>query len=117
MLLRVLHTENNDAILKEATTIVQLMGKIVKAIDPQTDIMANCKEWVVEVVKEEKVTNAALCEELFKLCFWLVEQVFFFYKYFSLRFIYLLCLPKRLHRKPIKGLILAIFLLLFLYIL
>ena len=83
MLLRILHTENNDAILKEATTIVQLMGKIVKAIDPQTDIMANCKEWVVEVVKEEKVTNAALCEELFKLCFWLVEQVFFLEIFFA----------------------------------
>lgn len=75
MLLRILHHKERTPLLKDATTLVQMLSTITQAMDHNCLQLSEVQGWVLQVCKEESFDNSALTDALVELCFQLSDQV------------------------------------------
>lgn len=75
MLLRILHHKEREPLLKDATTLVQMLSTVTQAMDHSCPELREVQEWVLQVCKDQDFNNTALTEALLKLCFQLSDQV------------------------------------------
>ena len=75
MLIRVLHVEDKDRLMKDATTILQVMSLSSQLMNPDCDQIQRAHEWVTELAKDQAVSHVPFCEELLKLLLSLSDQI------------------------------------------
>lgn len=75
MLHRILHHKDRTPLLKDATTLVQMLSTITQAMDHSCPQLREVQEWVLNVCKEQNFDNTALTDALMELCFHLSDQV------------------------------------------
>lgn len=75
LLLRILHHKERDPLLKDATTVVQMLSTVTQAMDHNSPELREVQEWVLQVCKDQTFDNTALTEALIKLSFQLSDQV------------------------------------------
>ena len=75
MLLRILHLKERNALLKDATTIVQMLNTVTQSMDYNSPELGEVQDWVLQLCKDQNFDNSALTEALLKLVFQLSDQV------------------------------------------
>ncbi|XP_018024650.1 Fanconi anemia group I protein [Hyalella azteca] len=75
MLVRLLGIEDNQALMKDSTTIVQIIAQVVCIINHDAEELQKAYEWVEKFSKEKSIGYVPLCEAIMKLLLFLSDQI------------------------------------------
>uniref|UniRef100_A0A6A7G4B5 Fanconi anemia group I protein-like n=4 Tax=Hirondellea gigas TaxID=1518452 RepID=A0A6A7G4B5_9CRUS len=75
MLIRILHHNEKDPLMKDAATLLEIMSQIAKVLSYDCEQIERAHEWVVLLAKEQSNSHTQFCEKLLKLAFILSDQI------------------------------------------
>lgn len=75
MLVRILHQQDNGPLMKDATTILQIMTQVSKFMSHDSEVIVRAHEWIVQLSKDQVVSHSPFCEQLVKLVLNLFDQI------------------------------------------
>lgn len=75
MLLKILHHEERDPLLKDGCLIVHLMSTVTQAMEPDCDAISEVQDWVLQLCKDQALDHGGLADSMVSLAFVLSNQV------------------------------------------
>ncbi|XP_045594082.2 Fanconi anemia group I protein [Procambarus clarkii] len=75
MLLKILHHDERDPLLKDATTIVHIMTTVTQAMDPKCPEIIEIQDWILQLCKDQDFGHCGLAESMMNLLIRLSNQI------------------------------------------